>query len=83
MADDPDVSAERVLWWGGDSLPPQAAERRLLVESIAKAGLPRCATTEQLARGRHAPHGRVQRRTGRAAASLTSRPAAAPYFSST
>ena len=45
----PDWSAELYFDLNGDYPPAAAAERALVLESIAKAGLPRCATPEQLA----------------------------------
>jgi hypothetical protein len=48
---DSDFSAERELWRHGDFLMPEAAaERALFFDAAAKAGLPRCATPEQLDR---------------------------------
>ena len=58
---DPDFSAEREFWRHGDFLLPEAAaERALFLDAVAKAGLPKCATPEQLERGaHHAPPARV------------------------
>ena len=48
---DPDFSAEREFWRHGDFLLPEAAaERALFLDAVAKAGLPKCATPEQLER---------------------------------
>ena len=48
---DADFSAEREFWRHGDFLLPEAAtERARFLDAIAKAGLPLCATSEQLAR---------------------------------
>jgi hypothetical protein len=44
----PDFSAERQLGLFGDYVPDATAERALFLESVAKAGLPVCATPEQL-----------------------------------
>jgi hypothetical protein len=44
----PDYSAELNLA-AGDFPPVAAAERSLFLDSVAKAGLPLCATPEQLA----------------------------------
>lgn len=45
----PDASAERYFDMTGEFVPTAVAERALVLESIAKAGLPMCATPEQLA----------------------------------
>jgi hypothetical protein len=45
----PDFSTERLLDFTGEYMPAAAAERALVLESVAKAGLPMCATPEQLA----------------------------------
>jgi hypothetical protein len=47
---DPDFSAEREFWRHGDFLMPEAAvERARFLDAVAKAGLPHCASPEQLA----------------------------------
>ena len=65
LAQDPDLSAELGFSTQGDFLMPQAAaERGLYLESFAKAGLPVCATPEQVARYtdmRHQPACDVER----------------------
>ena len=46
---DPEFSAEREFWRHGDFLMPEAAaERAQFFDAVAKAGLPKCATPEQL-----------------------------------
>jgi hypothetical protein len=45
----PDFSTEHLLDFTGAYMPAAVAERALVLESIAKAGLPMCATPEQLA----------------------------------
>jgi TolB-like protein/Tfp pilus assembly protein PilF len=45
----PDFSTERLLDFTGEYMPAAAAERALVLESVAKAGRPMCAAPEQLA----------------------------------
>ena len=46
----PDYSFELTVSPSGDFYPEARAERTLWLESLAKAGLPKCATAEQVAR---------------------------------
>ena len=46
----PDASAEFYFTLTGEFVPAAIAERALVIESLVKAGLPKCATPEQLAR---------------------------------
>jgi TolB-like protein len=50
LAKAPDASAEFYFDLNGEFVPAATAERALVIESLVKAGLPRCATPEQLAR---------------------------------
>jgi hypothetical protein len=50
LAETLEFSAELRLDLVGDFLPTAVSERALFLESIAKAGLPTCATPEQLAK---------------------------------
>ena len=50
LARAPDASAEFYFTLFGEFVPAATAERALVIESLVKAGLPRCATPEQLAR---------------------------------
>jgi TolB-like protein len=50
LARAPDASAEFYFTLFGEFVPDATAERALVIESLVKAGLPRCATAEQLAR---------------------------------
>jgi hypothetical protein len=50
MQKEPDYSAERELGEEGDFAPAAAANRELYLEGLRKAGLPVCATAEQLAK---------------------------------
>ena len=50
LAREPDASAEFYFTLVGEFVPSATAERALVIESLVKAGLPRCATLEQLAR---------------------------------
>ena len=45
----PDFSAESYFGIFGDYAPGASAERAQVLESIAKAGLPLCATPDQIA----------------------------------
>jgi hypothetical protein len=58
LADDPNFSAEYFHWrWGQGVfvLPQAAAEQALWLDSLAKAGVPNCATAEQIAASRITP----------------------------
>ena len=50
LARAPDASAELYFDLVGEFVPAATAERALVVESLVKAGLPMCATPEQLAK---------------------------------
>jgi TolB-like protein len=50
LARAPDASAEFYFTLTGEFVPAATAERALVIESLVKAGLPRCATPEQLTR---------------------------------
>jgi hypothetical protein len=50
IAKAPDASAEFYFTMFGEFVPAATAERALVIDSLVKAGLPRCATPEQLAR---------------------------------
>jgi TolB-like protein/Flp pilus assembly protein TadD len=50
MQKEPDYFAERELGEEGDFAPAAAANRELYLEGLRKAGLPVCATAEQLAK---------------------------------
>src|SRR5688572_28862738 len=49
LARAPDASAEFYFDLIGEFVPAATAQRALVIESLVKAGLPRCATPEQLA----------------------------------
>jgi hypothetical protein len=65
MQKEPDYSAERELGEEGDFAPAAAANRELYLEGLRKAGLPVCATAEQLAKYRASSACRSARPSGR------------------